>query len=99
MDTPQWMKSADEQRSSRSLSRQSLARPLSELEQTFATALETIFIDGCHDMDEVAARLSQQGVVAPNSGSSSWTADLLNTELTEINRQLDQAYQEHGFGA
>lgn len=77
------------------LARQSLARPLTELEVILADVLEDIFASGISDFDAVASALTERGVTAPLSRDALWTAASLQSELASINRSLDQAY-EHG---
>lgn len=81
------------------LARQSLGRPLSGHEKTFAAALMEIYSTGEHDFDAVATALTTRGVVAPVSGKSDWDKSLLETELKQINAELDTAYSENGYGA
>lgn len=77
---------------------QSRGRPLTELEQGLATALERIFATGQHDFDEVAQALQRDGVPRPSGASGGWTTAVLEDELKSINASLDAAYAEHGFG-
>ncbi|MCY6379769.1 recombinase-like helix-turn-helix domain-containing protein [Hoeflea prorocentri] len=81
------------------LAHQSLGRPLSEAEQVLADALMDIYAQGETDQATVAAALTQRGVVAPNSGFRSWTAENLETELQTLNNDLDESYRENSFGA
>ncbi|HRJ70300.1 MAG TPA: hypothetical protein PK812_11920 [Beijerinckiaceae bacterium] len=81
------------------LTRQSLGRPLSELEEALADAMEDIYASGFHDMSALAEHLTQRGVRAPRSRETVWTIDLLKTELAAINASLDEAYAAGGRGA
>ena len=81
------------------LAKQSQGRPLSELENTFAEALMKIYATGEQDFDAVAAALTSNGVIAPVSGKQDWDKTLLESELKQINAELDKAYAENGFGA
>lgn len=94
-----WMSYRSGSKSSEQLSGQSLGRELSELEQSFAIALEAVFSKGIHDFEAVAVELTNLGVVAPGSGDKQWTAGSLNRELKELNEDLDTAYRENGIGA
>ncbi len=94
-----WMSYRSAAKTSEQLSRQSLGRALSQVEKSFADALESVFSEGIHDFEAVAAELTRLHVVAPCSGRDEWTADSLDTELKAINRELDAAYQENGIGA
>lgn len=78
---------------------QSRGRALTETEQAFADALEAIFADSIHDMEGVAEALSATSVVAPIAGGTSWTLDLLQSELSAVNESLDKAFDESGYGA
>ena len=98
-DANAWMSYRSGPKSSEQLSRQSLGRALSQVEQSFSDALETVFSDGIHDFAAVAAELTRLGVVAPRSGRNEWTAESLESELNSINRDLDEAYRENGIGA
>ena len=82
-----------------SLAHQSLGRPLTEAEQALASALMEIYGTGEHDLVAVAAALTDRGVAAPISGRFDWDVSLLENELTEVNRHLDAAYDESGYGA
>lgn len=99
MSLPTWMKNPADRLSELPMDVQSRGRSLSEAEQHFADALESIFTDGCHDFEQVAARLSELEVKSPSSGASHWTLDSLTEELRAINAQLDSAFEEHGYGA
>lgn len=94
-----WMTYRSGPKSSEQLSRQSLGRPLSHVEESFSAALEGVFSEGIHDFEAVAAELTKLGVVAPCSGRNEWTAESLEAELKSINRDLDEAYGENGIGA
>lgn len=81
------------------LERQSLGRPLSDLELAFADALEDIYASGAHDFDVVARQLTERGVRAPKSREAVWSSALLGTELSAINASLDETYAAGGRGA
>lgn len=81
------------------LAHQSLGRALSETEAALAAAMMEIMGTGQHDVAVIARDLARRGVAAPVSGRSDWTAELLVDELAAINRALDAAYAEHGYGA
>jgi recombinase-like protein len=81
------------------LMNQSLGRPLSAEERALADALEAVFRSGCHDFEEVARALEQNGVKRPSGAKEPWTAAALEQELATINTSLDAAYAEHGIGA
>ncbi|RAI43819.1 hypothetical protein CH341_12335 [Rhodoplanes roseus] len=81
------------------LARQSCGRDLTAEEAALAVALERIFATGTHDFAIVVERLTADAVVAPLSGATTWTVDLLEAELTAINASHDEAYAAHGFGA
>lgn len=81
------------------LAHQSRGRALSDAEQALAQALMDIFGSGMHDFAGVAAALSERGVVAPASGRTDWTEELLAEELSAINANLDASYQANGYGA
>ncbi len=81
------------------LAHQCRGRDLTEAEQALATALAKIYGEGTHDFAAVADALSAAAVVAPKSGCTDWTADLLAEELATINAELDAAYEAHGYGA
>jgi acetyl-CoA acetyltransferase len=81
------------------LAHQSRGRDLDPQEAALAEALMQIYATGTHDFDAVAAELSARGVVAPRSGRTDWTLDLLQEELRATNADLDVAYREHGYGA
>lgn len=74
-------------------------RALSSLETNFAEALITIYATGEHDFDAVASALTSNGVIAPVSGKQNWDKSLLESELKQINEELDTAYAENGYGA
>lgn len=81
------------------LKNQSRARAVTAEELALATALEAIFKDGIDDFAEVARRLKAGAVVAPISRRTDWDLALLETELSAINRSLDDAYARNGIGA
>ena len=82
-----------------SLEHQSLARPIRPREAALADALEAIYIKGVTDFAEITKLLSERGIVAPASGSTHWTPELLEQELATINASLDEAYSRDGIGA
>lgn len=94
-----WMVSRSEQSDRFPLDVQSRGRALTETEQAFADALEAIFADNIHDMEAVAEALADRSIEAPVAGGTSWTLDLLQTELSAINKSLDDAFDESGYGA
>ncbi|OLT60216.1 recombinase-like helix-turn-helix domain-containing protein [Moorena bouillonii] len=98
-DANDWMTSRLDRRAQFPLDVQSRGRPLTGEEQALADALEAIFSEGVHDMDAVAEALTAKGLVAPGSGGTDWTRDSLLTELQSINRSLDDAHNENGYGA
>lgn len=77
---------------------QSLGRKLSPAEEALADALMEIYASGASGPDAVAAALAQKAVASPISGRTDWTADSLASELAALNADLDQAYQNNGFG-
>lgn len=81
------------------LAHQSLGRALTSDEQNFADALMAIYDDGVTEPGAVADKLAADGTVAPVSGGNKWTAQLLEEELQKLNKDLDEAYRENGFGA
>jgi hypothetical protein len=81
------------------LKHQSRARAISADEHALAQALESAFKDGVSDFAEVARRLTAAGIVAPSSRRTNWDIALLQSELDQINRSLDDAYARHGIGA
>ncbi|MBN7760596.1 hypothetical protein JYP52_05560 [Nitratireductor aquibiodomus] len=81
------------------LEHQCRGRELDEREVAFADALMTIYATGEHDFSAVARQLTEKGVVAPRSGRSDWTEALLSEELAATNKELDAAYEAHGYGA
>lgn len=81
------------------LKHQSRAREITPEEAALASALEAIFKAGVSDFSEVAGRLKAQAVVAPISRRTDWDTDLLEAELSAINRSLDDAYARNGIGA
>ena len=93
-----WMVSRSELKDQFPLDVQSRGRALSEQEQALADALEAAFSKGIHDMDAVAEALNEAGI-APPSGDAGWSGEILIRHLTAINKELDQAYKENGYGA
>ena len=81
------------------LAHQSLGRPLTDAEGALAAAMMEIMGERAPDFAAVAAGLKVRGLVAPVSGRKDWTEALLAEELTALNRDLDAAYAEHGYGA
>lgn len=81
------------------LKSQSKGRPLTEAEATFAAALERIYETGCHDFEQVVARLNEAGAARPSGEAGAWTLEVFEAELKAINASHDAAYAEHGFGA
>lgn len=81
------------------LAHQSRGRPLDEREDALATALMDVYREGDHDFAVVAAKLAERGVVAPRSGRTDWTRELLAEELAATNAELDAAYEADGHGA
>ncbi len=81
------------------LARQSLGRPLTEVEEAFARDLEAVFAEGVHDFATVAAQLARRGVRRPSGQTGGWTEATLGDELAALNTALDQAYATHGLGA
>ena len=81
------------------LANQTLGRPLREEEKALAANLMEIYGEGTHDFAEVARSLAGRKVKAPVSGRTDWDLALLESELVAINRDLDAAYQENGYGA
>jgi hypothetical protein len=81
------------------LKSQALGRALTPVEVALAAALESVFVTGVHDFDQVAAALAAKGVVRPSGASEPWTRDALSAELAAINATLDAAYAKHGIGA
>ena len=94
-----WMESPAAQAAARPLDVQSRGRKLNTNEQEFADALEAVFKTGVHDMDQVAVKLIEAGVISPLDGASDWTATSLHEVLKSINASLDEAHQENGYGA
>lgn len=78
---------------------QSRGRELTDAEQAMASALEEIFASGCHDMADVASRLTAMNIAMPSGAASEWSVETLAAELATINAQLDAAFEEHGYGA
>ena len=81
------------------LARQSVGRPLSAEEVAFAETLMEIYKTGASGPDSLAAALNEKGVAVPSTGQTSWTAESVATELAALNADLDEAYEENGFGA
>lgn len=81
------------------LAHQSRGRDLTETETALAEAMMEVYGSGVTDAAGLAAGLADKGVIAPISGRSDWTAELLAEELAAINADLDAAYLEHGYGA
>jgi len=81
------------------LAHQSLGRTLRDAETAMAAALLEIYAQNTFDPVAVAAALQERGIVAPGSGSTEWSPELLKQELTAINKSLDDAYQANGYGA
>ncbi len=81
------------------LEHQCRGRELDERENALADALMAIYATGEHDFSAVAQHLAEKGVIAPRSGRTDWTEELLNEELVATNRELDAAYEAHGYGA
>ncbi len=94
---PNWMIPKSALKDQFPLDVQSRGRPLTEAEQAFADALETIFASGVHDMQAVADALTAAGIEAPGGGK--WSAESLVGHLAAINRELDAAFEEDGYGA
>ncbi len=98
-DDTDWMVTRAELRERFPLDIQSRGRALSKVEEAFADALEAVFATGTHEMGKVAEALAEKGVEAPVSGGTDWTVAKLEAELKATNADLDQAFQEHGYGA
>nr|WP_319248536.1 recombinase-like helix-turn-helix domain-containing protein [uncultured Celeribacter sp.] len=81
------------------LAHQSRGRDLTEAETALAEAMMEVYGTGVTGAEALAAGLAEKGVKAPISGRTDWTADLIASELSAINADLDAAYQEHGYGA
>ena len=81
------------------LAHQSVGRPTSEAETALATAMMEIYGEGANTLAEVAEKLTERGVKAPASGSTSWDAARLEAELKVANASFDESYQTDGFGA
>jgi hypothetical protein len=78
------------------LGRQALGRPLTTAESELASALETIFQNGEHDLSKVAALLDAKGVNRPSGAAGVWSLAVLEQELARINASLDEAYATNG---
>jgi len=76
--------------------RQSLARPVTPVEQALADALEAIFATGCHDFAEVAGQLNRHRVARPSGAAEDWTVEALTEELRVVNASFDAAYEAGG---
>ena len=81
------------------LANQSLGRPVTSTEKALAASLMEIYGSGVHDFGEVARALAARKVKAPVSGRTDWDLALLESELVALNKALDAAYQENGYGA
>ena len=81
------------------LAHQSLGRALNDQETALSVALMEIYGSGASSPADVAAALSERAVAAPSNGSTDWTTEALAAELTALNKDLDAAYAENGFGA
>lgn len=81
------------------LARQSVGRAISPEETALAEAMMAAYGAGAATLAEVAEKLTEQGVVAPLSGGTTWDAALLETELRAANETLDATYQSDGYGA
>ena len=77
---------------------QSRGRPLTPAEEALADALMEVYSGGAVGPDAVAAALAQKGIASPMSGSTDWTGERVASELAALNADLDQAYQDNGFG-
>ena len=95
---PNWMVSRAELKDQFPLDVQSRGRPLSEHEEALADAMEAAFSKGIHDMDAVADALNEAGLKAP-AGEASWSGKVLVRHLATINKELDAAFEEDGYGA
>lgn len=80
------------------LPHQSLGRALLPQEEALADALMEIYAAGAIGRNAIAAALTLRGVVSPISGTSDWTADSLAEALAALNSDLDNAYNQNGFG-
>jgi hypothetical protein len=81
------------------LARQSLGRPLTELEAAFARDIEAVFAEGTHLFADVATALAKRGTQRPSGEGGAWTEESLARELEAVNAALDAAYAESGIGA
>jgi len=81
------------------LAHQSRGRPLTPNETALAAAMMDVMRAGEQDFANLAAALTQRGIVAPISGRTDWSLELLQSELTALNADFDVAYAEHGYGA
>lgn len=94
---PSWMIPKSALRDGLPLDVQSRGRPLTESEQALADALEAAFANNIHDLDAVAATLTEAGIEPP--AGLTWSAETLVEHLARINRDLDAAFEENGYGA
>jgi hypothetical protein len=81
------------------LARQALRRELTSKERALASAMLKAFGSGEHDLAAVARLLEEWKVARPSGATAPWTLASLEQELADINRSLDQAYAQNGFGA
>lgn len=81
------------------LAHQSLGRDLTGSEKALAVALMDIMAAPQHDYAQIAAEMTKRGITAPASGRTDWDAALLEKELSTLNKNLDEAYAENGYGA
>jgi hypothetical protein len=81
------------------LAHQSRARELTAAEQALARALEDVFATGTHAFADVAQALQSKNIERPSGTSEPWSEAALHSELSVINRSLDEAYLQHGIGA
>jgi len=81
------------------LAHQALGRELTSKERELAKAMLNAFGSGEHDLAAVARLLEDWKVARPSGGTGPWTLATLEQELADINRSLDQAYAQNGFGA
>jgi|TARA_A100001391_G_scaffold86805_1_gene57143 hypothetical protein len=81
------------------LAHQSLGRDLTGSEKALAVALMDIMAAPQHDYAQIAAEMTKRGITAPASGRTDWDTALLEKELSTLNKNLDEAYAENGYGA
>jgi len=81
------------------LAHQALGRELTSKERDLAKAMLKAFGSGEHDFAAVARLLEEWKVARPSGATGAWTLASLEQELADINRSLDQAYAQNGFGA